>query len=233
MSHIDHSNPELLTRRVIVLVGGYGAGKTQVSLSMALHRAELGLPVALVDLDLINPYFRSREMTQFLEENGVEVVRPAGDLAFSENPSLVPEIEGALRNREKHVILDVGGDPTGATILGRYYPYLNQNDVAVLQVINIFRPFSTNLEEIRTLQNDLEIKSRLKVEGWINNTNLQDWTTFDDWEKGRKMVEELALTTGIPIAGRAVEVDWARKMKISWDPNWIPIQRYLNLGWKI
>jgi hypothetical protein len=232
MNELQH-DPELLTRRVTVLIGGYGAGKTQVSLSMALHQAELGVSVALVDLDLVNPYFRSREMTELLEKRGIEVVRPKGDLAFSENPSLVPEIEGVLRDKGKHVILDVGGDPTGATILGRYHPHLIQEDVAVLQVINIFRPFSTNLEEIRRLQNDLEIRSRLHVQGWINNTNLQDWTTLEDWEKGQTTVEELVKTTGIPLAGIAVEVNWAKKMRISWDKEWIPIRRYLNLGWKI
>lgn len=224
---------ELLARRVLVLVGGYGAGKTQISLSMALHKSELGLPVALVDLDLINPYFRSRELTDFLEQKGIEVVRPEGDLAFAENPSLVPEIEGALRNKEKHVILDVGGDPTGATILGRYQPCLIQDDVAVLQVVNIFRPFSTNREEIVKLQKELEVKSRLQIQGWIDNTNLQDWTTLEDWEKGQKTLSELVQTTGIPVAGKAVEVNWAKKHGISWNKDWIPVRRYLNLGWKL
>lgn len=229
----SESNSELLTRRVLVFLGGYGAGKTQVSISMALHKAKTGLPVALVDLDLVNPYFRSRELTDFLEEKGIEVVRPEGDLAFAENPSLVPGIEGALRNKEKHVVLDVGGDPTGATILGRYQPFLLQDDVAVLQVVNVFRPFSTNLEEVIKLKNDLEMKSRLTVQGWINNSNLQDWTTLENWEKGQQTLAELARQTGIPLAGAAVHKDWAKKLGIPWKAEWIPIQRYLNLGWKI
>lgn len=224
---------DLLNRRVLVFVGGYGAGKTQVSISMALRKAALNLPVAFVDLDLINPYFRSREMVEFFQQKGVEAVQPKGDLAFAENPSLVPEIEGALRNQEKHVILDVGGDPTGATILGRYQPFLRQDDVAVLQVVNTFRPFSTHVDEIIKLKGDLEDKSRLKVQGWINNSNLQDWTTLTDWEKGQTILEELARKTGIPIAGRAVDRNWAKKMGISWKEEWIPVQRYLNLGWKI
>lgn len=227
------NNSELLTRRVLVFLGGYGAGKTQVSISLALHKAKAGLPVALVDLDLVNPYFRSRELTDFLEEKGIEVIRPEGDLAFAENPSLVPEIEGALRNKEKHVVLDVGGDPTGATILGRYRPFLLQDDVAVLQVVNVFRPFSTNPEELINLRNDLEMKSRLSVQGWINNSNLQDWTTLENWEAGQRTLEELARQTGIPLVGIAVHKDWAKKLGLSWQKEWIPIQRYLNLGWKI
>lgn len=224
---------ELLTRRVLVFVGGYGAGKTQVSISMALHKTETELPVALVDLDLINPYFRSRELTDFLEEKGIEVVRPEGDLAFAENPSLVPGIEGALRNKEKQVVLDVGGDSTGATILGRYRPFLLQEDVAVIQVVNVFRPFSTNLEEIIKLKDDLEMKSRLPVQGWINNSNLQGWTTLENWETGQRTIRELVKETGIPLAGVAVQRDWAKGLGVSWQKEWIPIQRYLSLGWKI
>lgn len=235
-NHLENnmeSNSELLTRRVLAFVGGYGAGKTQVSISMALHKAKVGLPVALVDLDLINPYFRSRELTDYLEEKGIEVVRPEGDLAFAENPSLVPGIEGALRNKDKHVVLDVGGDPTGATILGRYRPFLLLNDVAVLQVVNVFRPFSTNHEEILKLKDDLEMKSRLLVQGWINNSNLQDWTTLEDWEAGKRTLNELVKKTGVPLAGVAVQKDWAKKLGLPWQKEWIPIQRYLNLGWKI
>jgi hypothetical protein len=224
---------ELLTRRVLVFVGGYGAGKTQVSISMALHKVELGLNVSLVDLDLINPYFRSREMTDLLEEKGIEMVRPEGDLAFAENPSLVPGIEDALRNKEKHVILDSGGDPTGATILGRFQPFLTEKDVAVLQVVNVFRPFSTNTDEIIKLKNDLEEKSRISIQGWINNSNLQDWTTLEDWKKGQSILVELVRKTGIPLAGVAVQRNWAEKLGIPWESDWIPVQRYLNLGWKI
>jgi hypothetical protein len=98
----------LLERRVLVLLGGYGAGKTHLAISLALHRARSGIRVALVDLDLINPYFRSREISEPLERVGVDVIRPEGDLAFAENPSLSPLIEGVLRDRSRQVILDVG-----------------------------------------------------------------------------------------------------------------------------
>jgi hypothetical protein len=224
---------ELLNRRVLVFTGGYGAGKTQISISMALRKVEHGLPVSLVDLDLINPYFRSREMIDFLKQKGIESVQPEGDLAFSENPSLVPEIEGALRNKERHVILDVGGDPAGATVLGRYQPFLNQDDVAVIQVVNVFRPFSTQVDEIIQLKNELEEKSRLSVQGWINNTNLQDWTTLEDWEKGQEIFNKLVEKTGIPLVAKAVDRNWVKKMDIPWQEEWIPIQRFLKLGWKI
>jgi hypothetical protein len=226
------SGNNLLDRRIVVLIGGYGAGKTQLSISLAFQWAKTSKRVALVDLDLINPYFRSREVAAPLERVGVEVIRPHGDLAFAENPSLTPQIEGALRDSTKRVILDVGGNETGATIVGRFHALLQSNDVAVLQVVNVFRPFSSTMEEIETLRGDMERKSRLKVQGWINNSNLQDWTTAEDWCRSEELIRDLVVQTKIPKVACGVNPQWAEKVGLSWEPDWIPIQRYLDLGWK-
>ncbi|WP_407308992.1 hypothetical protein [Desulfosporosinus sp. SB140] len=215
----------------MVLIGGYGAGKTQLSISLAFQWAKASKRVALADLDLINPYFRSREVAVPLEKAGVEVIRPQGDLAFAENPSLTPQIEGALRDSSKRVILDVGGNETGATIVGRYHALLQGNDVAVLQVVNIFRPFST-LEEIDNLRLDMERKSHLNVHGWINNSNLQDWTTVEDWQKSEELIQTLVAKTRIPKVACGVNPQWAEKAGLLWEADWIPVQRHLNLGWK-
>ncbi len=224
--------PALLDRRVLVLVGGYGAGKTQLSISLALKWAQEGKRVALVDLDLINPYFRVREIAETLEYQGVEVIRPEGDLAFAENPSLPPQIDGALRDQTRYVVLDVGGNETGATIVGRYHNLLKAEDVAVLQVVNIFRPFSRTIEEIESLRQDMERKSHLKVQGWINNSNLLDWTTLDDWQSAAELMQTLVDKSKIPLVTCGVNPKWAKKVGLPWEPDWIPVERYLNLGWK-
>lgn len=222
----------LLDRRVLVLVGGYGAGKTQLSVSMALKWARAGKRVALIDLDLVNPYFRLREIAEPLECEGVEVIRPEGDLAFAENPSLPPQIDGALRDPTRRVVLDVGGNETGATIVGRYHTLLRAEDVAVLQVVNVFRPFSTTVEEIESLRLDMERRSHLKVQGWINNSNLQDWTTFQDWQKSTGIIRTLVEQSKIPWVTCGVNPKWAQKVGLLWEADWIPVERYLNLGWK-
>lgn len=222
----------LLDRRVLVLVGGYGSGKTQLAISLAMKQAKEGKPVALVDLDLINPYFRSRDIAETLEHEGVEVIRPEGDLAFAENPSLPPQIDGALRDKARQVILDVGGNETGATIVGRYHTLLEADDVGVIQVVNIFRPFSTTIEEIEGLRLDMERKSHLKVQGWINNSNLLDWTTLEDWQKSVELMQSLVRQSKIPWVTSGVNPKWAERIGLSWEPEWIPVERYLNLGWK-
>lgn len=222
----------LLERRVLVLVGGYGAGKTQLSISLALKLAREGQRVALVDLDLINPYFRLREMAEPLERQGVEVIRPEGDLAFAENPSLPAQIDGALRDLTKRVVLDVGGNETGATILGRYHTLLEAEDVAVFHVVNVFLLFSSTVEEIESLRLDMERKSHLRVQGWINNSNLQDWTTLKDWYMSVELMQALEDKCEIPLVTCGVNPQWAGKVGLPWDQDWIPVERYLNLGWK-
>ena len=222
----------LSDRRIIVLIGGYGAGKTQIAVSLALLKAKEGKRVALVDLDLINPYFRAREVRTILGERGVETVCPDGDLAFAENPSLPPQIDGALRDPGKVVILDVGGNETGATILGRYQGLMQNEDTGVFHVVNIFRPFSGTVEEIEKLRREIEGNSRLRVQGWINNSNLMDWTKLEDWQKSEVFMRSLESVSGIPWVGSAVSPAWAQKMELPWNPEWIPVERFMDLGWK-
>ena len=222
----------LLQRRVLVLIGGYGAGKTQLSISLAIQRAREAKRVALVDLDLINPYFRLREIAEPLEREGVEVIRPEGDLAFAENPSLPAQIDGALRDPRRHVVLDVGGNETGATIVGRYHSLLEAKDVAVLQVVNVFRPFSRTVEEIESMRRDMERKSHLKVQGWINNSNLMDWTTCEEWQTSVGLMQSLVDQSKIPIVTCGVNPKWAEKVGLPWEVDWIPVEQYLSLGWK-
>ncbi|MHB1651108.1 MAG: hypothetical protein ACYCVD_01360 [Desulfitobacteriaceae bacterium] len=233
MQQTEMAGRSLLQRRVLVFVGGYGAGKTQISLSMALRLVRAGRRIALADLDLINPYFRSREMAVKLEREGVEVIRPAGELALAENPSLVPKIEGALRDKTQYVILDVGGDEAGATVLGRYHPFVTAGDAAVLQVVNVYRPFSTSVEEIEELRRGIELKAHCQVQGWIHNSNLQTWTTLKDWELAGKVMGQLIVKSGIPLAGCGVEPEWAERVGLTWNPEWIPIERFLSLGWRV
>ncbi|KLU61807.1 hypothetical protein CEB3_c17250 [Peptococcaceae bacterium CEB3] len=222
----------LLGRRVLVLMGGYGAGKTQLAINLSLQRARAGRRVALVDLDLVNPYFRSREISERLSEEGVRVIRPEGDLAFAENPSLPAQIAGVLRDRSMDVVLDVGGNENGAAIVGRYHDLLQGRDIAVLQVVNVFRPFSTSVAEIEELRLVMENRSHLKVQGWINNSNLQDWTTLADWEKSGEVLADLVKASRIPLVGCGVNPEWAEALGLVWQPEWIPVKRYLKLGWK-
>ena len=120
--------------RILVLVGNYGSGKTEISLNLALKLARRGEKVTLVDLDIVNPYFRSSERTELLEKEGVKVYAPSFAMSTVDVPSLPADIQAVFADKSRRVIFDVGGDDTGAAALGQYKPYFDQDDVEVLFV---------------------------------------------------------------------------------------------------
>ena len=122
--------------RLTIVTGHYGTGKTEFSVNLALALAKEGRPVALADLDIVNPYFRSRERRSLLEEAGVRLVATSQALADADVPALPAELHAVLEDRSVRGVLDVGGDPTGARVLARYRPRILGEDYQLLYVVN-------------------------------------------------------------------------------------------------
>jgi hypothetical protein len=188
-----------------MVVGGYGSGKTEVAVNLALHLADAGRRVQLADLDLVNPYFRSREARALLESHGIRVVVPPGSQAFADLPIVLPEIRGMLHPPEGTVTLfDVGGDDVGARALASLRPALGDAPYELWQVVNAKRPFSRNVAAVRALMRELESASRLAVTGLLANSHLVDDTTAETLLEGWHLVEGVARETGLPIRGVGV-----------------------------
>lgn len=180
-------------RKYIVLTGNYGSGKTEIALNLALRYAE-NLQVTLVDLDIVNPYFRSAEKTDILREAGVRVLMPTFALTTVDIPALPPEIQSVFETSCDKVIFDVGGDDTGASALGRYLPsFMKYRDqTAVAMVVNCMRPLTETAEDIVDLARRIENRGRLRLDMIVNNTNLADQTTADMLISGTLTVKEAA-----------------------------------------
>ena len=191
-----------MNKRYTVLVGGYGSGKTELALSMAraMRKQNKGR-VALVDLDVVNPYFRSGEQRALLEGEGVEVYMPSFALSTVDVPALPAQIQGVFEQDFERVVFDVGGDDTGATALGRYAPYIQgaRRDVQALFVVNACRPFTNTAEGVAELWRLISAKARLTPDGLINNTNLQEETQADDLIRGQRLVEQASERLNAPI----------------------------------
>jgi hypothetical protein len=179
----------------IVIVGDYGSGKTEFAINLARQMAG-GQKVALVDLDIVNPFFRSRDRAELLEEEGVEVIFNR-DVRNADLPALSPRIDGVISGPET-VILDVGGDD-GSIVLGRYKKHLRRKQACLWQVINCRRPFAGEPAGIIEAARRIEMKSGLSISALINNTNLGRETVAADVRDGALIVAAAAAQMEVPL----------------------------------
>ena len=185
--------------RFTVLTGNYGSGKTELALNLAEGFAARGEKTALVDLDIVNPYFRSAEKTPELERAGVRVLMPTFAMSTVDIPALPAEIQRVFEENWDRVVFDVGGDDTGAAALGRYAPSFakRREETASVLVINLMRPLTETVEDILDLAARIGARGRLGIDRIINNTNLADRTEPEMVEAGEEAALRCAEKMGI------------------------------------
>lgn len=197
----------MYSSRVTILVGHFGSGKTEIAINGARALARAGRRVVLVDLDVVKPYFRSRSARAVLAAQGVEVVAPQGENIFADLPIIVPTIRGAVRDPTCTVLVDAGGDPTGARALGSLADALPEEGVETLAVLNFRRPFTTSAEEAVAMVRAIEGAARRRVTGLVSNTHLLGETTAEVVLHGYTLACRVSEELGVPV--RAVVVDEA------------------------
>lgn len=185
--------------RITVHMGHYGSGKTELSLNLALQMIKEGKKVILVDLDIVNPYFRSGEHKERLEKLGATVIRPNFEGTNVDVPSLPADVMRAFIQKDAYVIIDVGGDPSGATALGRYHEDVAEDDSIIKCIVNTARPFTSTADDIEEMVQQLEKSSRLKIDMLVNNTNVANDTTTELLVEGQAIVEEAAAKLNLSV----------------------------------
>jgi hypothetical protein len=184
---------------VVIFIGNYGSGKTEVSVNVALALRASGATVQIADLDLVNPYFRSREVRDILEADGIDVVVPDERLLNADLPILVPKVQGIIQKPQGYAILDVGGDDVGATVLGSLNTALKDSRHDMLQVVNAKRPFTDTVAGCTKITSEIERAARLKVTGVVGNTHLMDDTDLDTVIEGYRFSRQVAEALGVPL----------------------------------
>jgi hypothetical protein len=218
---------------VIVIVGNYGSGKTEVSINLAVYRKRMGIQVKIGDLDLVNPYFRTREAKQALSNFGIDVVLPPVQFLQADLPILTPEISGMVQSPADLSILDVGGDHVGATVLSSLANAFSNQNVLMIQVVNPFRPFTNSIDGCLTIQKEIEKASRLTVKGIIGNANLIDETTPETIYEGYSFVKDLARQSNLPLICITAAIDIIDQLDTQqFDCPLLPIERQLVPPWK-
>jgi len=184
---------------LLIIVGNYGSGKTEVAVNLALGLARRGHSVSIADLDVVNPYFRCREATAEMEEQGIHVIVPRGQLYAADLPVLLPGVRGAIVSGMGVSILDVGGDEAGARIVGSLASLINTVPHAVLQVVNERRPFTDTVAGCTKIMREIEASTKLRVTGLICNTHLMDETDAATVRSGYAFGVAVAKRTGLRV----------------------------------
>ena len=187
-----------LTNRVTVVCGHYGTGKTNLSINLALDCAKEGDKVTLIDMDVVNPYFRSSDYADILSESGVRVLGPNFANSNLDTPSLPAAIGDAISEGER-VIIDVGGDDAGATALGVYRRQLSEAEPQVLYVVNKYRSQTTVPEEAVEILSEIERAAGIKADHIVNNSHLKQYTDERTIMESVPFAEEVSRLTGLPI----------------------------------
>lgn len=226
-------------KNVKVLIGNYGSGKSELALNFAIRAAARGDKTELLDLDMVNTYFRLTERGKLVEQKEIRLVSPNFACSGIETLSLPAEVSSAFVLDWDSVIFDVGGDDVGATALGRYHQDfidLEPGALEVLNVVNIRRPLASTPDKICHLQEAMQLHSRLNITGMINNTNLSTMTSADDLWDGYLVLREVADRTGIPVAyttGKKEFLDdfLARDPDPAYVGTPVPIDVYMHRDW--
>lgn len=209
--------------KIIAVTGHYGSGKTNLAVNLAVDLAKSGERVTIIDLDIVNPYFRTADFTGLFTEYGIKLVAPQFANTNLDIPSLGFDMAAVVNGCDR-LIIDVGGDDTGAVALGQYSTVLNNLDCGLYYVVNRYRYLTSTPEEAVELLRDIEQVSRIKAKGIINCSNLGSQTSADDVKVTADYALKCAQTAGIPVvltaAERTLGVDGAYPVDVYVRPFW-------------
>jgi len=221
-----------LSKRIKIFVGSFGSGKTEIAINYSIYCQKSYNLVAIVDLDIVNPYFRTREARDALNFKGIKVIAPKGKLTYTDLPLISPEIKGLIQNSDYHLILDVGGDDTGTVVLGNFSYYIKDVDYEMLLVVNSYRPSTQGIPQIERIAREIQNSSRLRINGIVSNPNLSRQTDEKIIKQGHILVRQASQKLNLPIKFISIDERFSRKIK---QENFLEpifyIKRFMHLPW--
>ena len=200
MRYIDNS------KRVVIFAGHYGSGKTNIAVNFAKELKKSGKSVALADLDIVNPYFRSKDSENELKEEGIDLICSEFAATNLDIPALPFTINRIINDKNSYAVLDIGGDDAGSVVLGRLANAIKSEDnYEMIFVVNFFRPITRTAEDAVEIMREIEAVSSLKFTAIVNNSNLGALTTKEDILSTENEVKKLCKITSLPLLFSSVE----------------------------
>lgn len=225
--------------RLIVLLGNYGSGKTEIAINLAVRGARQGLRTLVIDLDKVNDYFRMSDKVSLLAQKQIRLVSPTFAGRGVTPSSMSAAVASAFTDNWDLVIFDVGGDAAGALSLGRYHEdlaaYPGQKEV--YDIVNVFRPMSESPEKILKLMAEMEGFARQRVTGFVNNSNLLTYASADDLRRGYEVIADTSQRSGIPVVHTTGRREFLEAfLSDGRDPRFIgepiPLETYIHRSWE-
>ena len=187
-------------KRLTLFAGHYGSGKTNIAVNYALRLASEGKQVCIADLDIVNPYFRTKDSAAELSAAGVALISPRFANTNVDLPALPAESYRLVQDRSVFGIMDIGGDDRGAYALGRYADAIRaENNYRMAFVLNCYRPLSSTVADAMEIMREIEAAAGLPFSCIVNNSNIGEETTKEIFLESVDFAKELARAASLPI----------------------------------
>lgn len=222
----------MFNKRISIFTGHFGSGKTEVAVNYTLQMSKRAEKTAIVDFDIVNPYFRTTDAKGKLESEGIWVVTPLYANTNVDVPALPSEVNTLFENREYKIVFDVGGDDLGAKVLSRYKNEIVQDSYQMLFVVNIKRPMTDTEEKIEEMIHSIESSSRLRIDGLVNNTNLLQDTSPEVVLEGYKVLKRISKKLNKPITFTSGLRNVMSEIKHKIDSNILFMDKTITLPWQ-
>ena len=218
-------------KRISIFCGHYGSGKTNIAVNYALHLKENFETVSIADLDIVNPYFRTKDSMRVLSEHGVQLISSEFANSNVDVPAIPAETYSLLHNKEQYAVIDVGGDDRGALALGRYSEdIIKDGSYELFFVINKFRPLTRNADATLEIMAEIEKACHMKFTAVINNSNIGDETTAEDVLSTVAYANEVSERANIPVKMTTVRKSLFEELSGKIE-NLMPIELYVRQSW--
>ncbi len=222
-----------MQKRLNIFCGHYGSGKTEVSLNYAINLAKEGKKVTIVDMDIVNPYFRTADARKMLNEYGIEMI--ASEFANSnlDIPTIPQEAKKVFFDTDRVIVFDVGGDDDGAFALGQFNSFFQKEEYKMTLVVNTKRPLTGEMAELFDMAKRIEFASRLKFTDIANNTNIGKLTDSKTLMSDYSQIVSLSEKLGIPITMQCGLDVALSELGEEFKKDRFPMQIYIKMPWEI